>query len=66
MTAQAFTGGTIGSANASAGLRQQVTWHAIGLCTIVTSGRQRESEFAAREAKGGMTCRGFVQEWQRP
>ena len=67
MMAQAFNGGTIGTMNApaDAALRQQVTWHAIGLCTILTSGRQRESEFAAREAKGGMKCRGFVlQEWR--
>src|SRR5262245_37038615 len=34
------------------GLRQQVTWHAIGLCTIVMSGRQRESEFCGPRSEG--------------
>ena len=60
--AAGFNGGTIGRMNARAGvgLGQQVTWHAINLCTILASGPQRESEFAAWEAKGGMTCRGFV------
>jgi hypothetical protein len=54
MIAQAFNGGTIGSLNAraGAGLRQQVTWHAISLCTILTLGRQRESEFCGPESEG--------------